>query len=402
LIINIKTYDYDYLIIGGGMAADSAARGIREVDSEGTIGIIGKEENPPYARPPLTKDLWKGEEKVEDIDLNTSEVNIEFHSGKIVTKIDPTQKIVYDDTGDKFSYKKLLISTGGTPKEIPNVKEPGIMYYRTLSDFKKLRKIVDEKSSFGVIGGGFIGSEIAAGIKLYKSNASVSMIFPEYGIGGLIFPEKLSKFLNEYYQEKGINVLSGELVTRITKQKKTYLIETKSGKKLEFDAIVAGLGINPNLDVVKGTNLKVDDGIVVNQHLQTSDDDIFAAGDVVRYYVSALDSYVRVEHEDNAINMGYAAGQNMVGEENVYDQLSYFYSDLFDYGYEAVGMLNSKLKTTEVWKTPFEEGIVYYLQDDKVKGILLWNVWEKVDEARLIISDGKKLSPENLKGLIEF
>jgi 3-phenylpropionate/trans-cinnamate dioxygenase ferredoxin reductase subunit len=402
LIINIKTYNYDYLIIGGGMAADSAARGIREADSEGTIGIIGKEDNPPYARPPLSKTLWKGEEKIADIDLKTSEIDVEFHLGKKVTKIDPAMKMVYDEKGNEFRYKKLLITTGGTPKEIPNVTEPGIIYFRTLSDYKKLHEIVDKKNSFGVVGGGFIGSEIAAGIKTYKPEAKVSIIFPEKGIGGLIFPEKLSNFLNDYYQEKGINVLAGELVTHITKKERTYLTEIKSGKKLEFDAIVAGLGITPNVGLLKGTNIKIDNGIIVNKYLQTSDENIFAAGDVVRYRVTALDSYVRVEHEDNAINMGYAAGQNMAGQATIYDNLSYFYSDLFDYGYEAVGVLDSRLKTKEVWKEPFEEGIVYYTQDNKVKGILLWNVWEKIDEARMIISDGKKLSLEDLESLIEF
>ena len=179
-------------------------------------------------------------------------------------------------------------------------------------------------------------------------------------------------------------------------------METKNGKKLEFDAIVAGLGINPNIKLAKEMNLEVDDGIVVNKFLQTSNKDIYAAGDAVRYYVPSLDTKVRVEHEDNAIYMGWTAGQNMAGQENEYYRLSYFYSDLFDYGYEAVGLLDPKLKVEEVWKEPFEEGILYYMKDNKVKGVLLWNVWEKVEEARILISDGKEISPAELEKLIEF
>ena len=384
------------------MAADSAVQAIREIDSEGTIGIISKDTSEPYARPPLSKDLWKGDEEVDDIYLGTAELDVKFHLNQTVSKIDPVNKKVNAENGDEYSYEKLLIATGGTPKEIPNVKVPGIIYYRSLTDFEMLREMVDKKNSFGVIGGGFIGSEIAAGIKMYKPEVEVSIIFPEYGIGGLIFPEKLSKFLNEYYEEKGINVLSGDLVSGVTKQGEKFIVETKNGKKLEFDAIVAGLGINPNTKLAKDVNLEVDDGIVVNKHLQTSDKNIYAAGDVVRYYVPALDAKVRVEHEDNAINMGWTAGQNMAGQENEYHLLSYFYSDLFDYGYEAVGLLDSRLKIEEVWKEPFEEGILYYLKDNKVKGVLFWNVWDKVDEARLIISEGKKISLEKFQKLIEF
>jgi NADPH-dependent 2,4-dienoyl-CoA reductase/sulfur reductase-like enzyme len=384
------------------MAADSAAQAIREIDSEGTIGIISKENSEPYARPPLSKDLWKGEEELDDIYLGTAEVDVEFHLNQTVSKIDPDKKKAFVENGDEYSYEKLLIATGGTPKEIPNIKVPGIIYYRSLADFETLRKKVNEKNSFGVIGGGFIGSEIAAGIKIYKPGAEITIIFPEYGIGGLIFPEKLSKFLNEYYQEKGINVLSGEFVSRVEKQGEKYIVETKNGKKMEFDAVIAGLGINPNTKLAKEMNLEVDDGIVVNKYLQTRDKNIYAAGDVVRYYVPALDTKIRVEHEDNAINMGWTAGQNMTGQENEYHLLSYFYSDLFDYGYEAVGLLDSRLKIEEVWKEPFEEGILYYLKDDKVKGVLFWNVWDKVDEAKIIISEGNKVSREKLHKLIEF
>ena len=384
------------------MAADSAVQAIREIDSESSIGIISKDTSEPYARPPLSKDLWKGDEEVDEIYLGTSEFDVKFHLNQTVSKIDPINKKVQVENGDEYSYEKLLIATGGTPKEIPNVKVPGIIYYRSLADFKKLHEIVDKKVSFGVVGGGFIGSEIAAGIKMYKPEAEISIIFPEYGIGGLIFPEKLSKFLNEYYEEKGINVLSGDLVSRVSKQGEKYFVETKNGKKLEFDAVIAGLGINPNTKLAKDMNLEVDDGIVVNKFLQTSNKDIYAAGDVVRYYVPSLDAKIRVEHEDNAIYMGWTAGQNMVGQENEYYRLSYFYSDLFDYGYEAVGSLDSRLKVEEVWKEPFEEGILYYLKDDKVRGVLFWNVWDKVDEARMIISNGKKISVENLRNLIEF
>jgi len=384
------------------MTADAAIQSIREIDYKGTIGLISNEEYPPYARPPLSKTLWTGEDEIEDIDLETSNLNLEMHLNQTVIKIDPVNKKVYDNNSNEYIYQKLLIATGGTPKKLPNIDEKGIIYYRTLSDYKKLRDIVDKNNKFGVIGGGFIGSEIAAGIKMYKPESKVSMIFPENGIGGLTFPEKLSKYLNTYYQEKGVEVFSGELVTNISKDNKEYLVETKSGKKFKFDAIIAGLGIKLNIELLKDTDIAVNDGIIVNEYLRTNVKDVYAAGDVARYYTTTLNKSLRVEHEDNALNMGNIVGQNMAGQNTIYEQLSYFYSDLFDLGYEAVGILDSKLETVESWKEPFEEGIVYYLEDGKVVGVLFWNVWDKVDEARELISEKEVLPPEDLKIKIQF
>jgi 3-phenylpropionate/trans-cinnamate dioxygenase ferredoxin reductase subunit len=398
----MTNYNYNYLIIGGGMAADAAAHSIREGDPDGSIGLISKENDPPYARPPLSKSLWKGEDSIEDIDLGTKESNIEMHLNRTVTKIDRSNKSVIDNQGEVYKYDKLLIATGGTPKRLPNIEEPDVIYYRSLSDYKKLKTLVDKSKTFGVLGGGFIGSEIAAAIKMYKPKADITMIFLESGIGGLIFPKTLSDYLNDYYQENGVKVLAGEMVVNITKQGKQYLVETKSGKKLKFDIVIAGLGIRPNLDLAKEANLKVEDGIVVNEYLQTTDPNIYAAGDVAVYHNPTLDKDIRVEHEDNALMMGEIAGQNMTGDEIPFDHLSLFYSDLFELGYEAVGILNSKLETVEDFDESLEEGIVYYLKEARVQGVLLWNVWEKVDEARKLIAELGPFSTDDLKGRIDF
>ncbi|MFX0018956.1 MAG: NAD(P)/FAD-dependent oxidoreductase [Candidatus Hermodarchaeota archaeon] len=394
-------YNYYYLIIGGGMTADSAVHSIRGVDPKRTIGLITNEGDPPYARPPLSKSIWRGEETLDDIDLETKEVDLKMHLGRMVKKIDRPNKKVIDDQGNVYKYEKLLIATGGTPKKLPNIEESGIIYYRTLSDYKKLKTLVDKNKTFGVLGGGFIGSEIAAAIKFYNPKADVTMIFPEIGIGGLIFPESLSKYLNDYYQKKGIKILKDEMVLNVVKQGKIFLVETKSGKKLRFDTIVAGLGIKPNIDLAKAADLKIEDGIVVNEYLQTTDPDIYAAGDVAFYYNPALDKHIRVEHEDNALMMGEIAGQNMAGKKISFDHLSLFYSDLFDLGYEAVGILNSKLKIVEDFDESLEQGVVYYLKEDRVQGVLLWNVWEKVDEARKLIAEAGPFSAGDLKSRIQ-
>jgi 3-phenylpropionate/trans-cinnamate dioxygenase ferredoxin reductase subunit len=401
-VLNEKmtNYNYKYLIIGGGMAAASATFGIRELDKDGTIGLISKEEYPPYARPPLSKALWKGEESLEDIDLETEELGIKMHLGRTVIKIDAINNKVYDNEDNEYSYLKLLIATGGTPKKLPGVDEPGIIYYRTLSDYKKLKEEVDKNNTFGVIGGGFIGSEIAAAIKIYKPKAEVTMIFMEDGIGKQVFPKRLSNFVNEYYEEKGVKVYPGEMVSYLKKEGDLFLVKTKSGKEFKFDTLVAGLGIKPDLELAKEADLTIKDGIVVDRYLKTENIDIFAAGDVVYYHNDILKEDLRVEHEDNAWSMGEIAGKNMTGDELVYDHLPYFYSDLFDYGYEAVGEINSNLDMVEDWKEPYEEGVIYYLQKGKVKGVLLWNVWEKVEAATKLIKEQGPFTKEDLKGRI--
>jgi len=394
-------YNYKYLIIGGGMTADAAAHKIREVDTEGSICLISKDEYPPYARPPLSKSLWKGEEELEDIDLETETANLEMRLARSVVRIDPSNKKVIDDQGDQYGYIKLLIATGGIPKKMPKTEGEDIIYYRTKEDYLKLKMLVDENKKFGVIGGGFIGSEIAAAIKIYKPGAEVTMIFPETGICALIFPKELSNYINKYYREKGIEVLSGDLVESIKKNNKECVVKTKNRKNLTFDALIAGLGIQPNIDLAKNAGLKVDNGIIVNKFLQTSVADIYAAGDVASYYNPVLDKFIRVEHEDNALMMGEIVGNNMAGEETPYEHLSLFYSDLFDLGYEAVGELNSKLEIVEDWFDPNKEGVIYYLEKKRVKGVLLWNVWDKVDDAREIIAEKGPFSSKNLKGRIQ-
>ena len=394
-------YDFKYVIIGGGMTADAAVHKIRELDAEGSICLLSKEIYPPYARPPLTKALWKGEEELEDIDLETESANIEMHLACSIVRIDPSSKKVVDDNGDEYGYTKLLLATGGTPKKIPKVEGEGIIYYRTKEDFLKLKKLVDENTRFGVIGGGFIGSEIAAAIKIYNPDTEVTMIFPETGICALIFPRELSNYLNEYYREKGIEVLNGDLVENIKRTNSEYIVETKNKRKLTFDVIIAGLGIQPNTDLAKNAGLKVDNGIIVNKFLQTSITDIYAAGDSASYYSPALDKFIRVEHEDNALMMGEIAGANMAGEQTPYEHLSLFYSDLFDLGYEAVGELSSNLEIVEDWFDPNNEGVIYYLEKKRVRGVLLWNVWEKAEDAREIIEEKGPFSSTNLKGRIQ-
>ena len=391
--------NYTYLIVGGGMTADAAVQGIREVDNRGSVGVLSADAHPPYDRPPLTKGLWKGK-PVDSIWRHTEHRGVTLHLGRTARSLDVPNRRVTDDEGTVYGYDKLLLATGGTPRRLPFGGEQ-IVYYRTFDDYERLRAQATTGQQFFVIGGGFIGSELAAALAM--NGKKVSMAFPDAAIGARMFPPDLAAFLNDYYRQKGVDVLPGQRV---------YALETRGGRAVVksrdataqgeretvVDGVVAGIGIEPNVELARAAGLQVDDGIRVDASLRTSQPDVYAAGDVARFHNPALDRWLRVEHEDNANTMGRLAGQSMAGRSVTYDHLPFFYSDLFDLGYEALGEVDSRLQTVADWKQPFREGVVYYLRDARVRGVLLWNVWEQVDAARKLIAEPGPVRAESLKG----
>jgi 3-phenylpropionate/trans-cinnamate dioxygenase ferredoxin reductase subunit len=385
---------YDYLIIGGGMTADAAARGIRELDTKHTIGIISADPHPPYNRPPLTKALWKGD-AAETVWRHTDDTGAKLHLNRRVVRLDTGMKRVTDDQGDAYGYQRLLLATGGEPRRLPNTPA-GVIYFRTLDDYRQARLLVDHSARFVVLGGGFIGAEIAAALRM--QDRDVTMIVPEQGVGARVFPADLAKFVADYYREKGVTVHLGDSVDRIEPRAGRFVVHAKTAGQVESDAVIAGLGIVPNVDLATQADLVVEDGIVVDDRLRTNRPEIFAAGDVARFHNPALGKRIRVEHEDNANTMGRIAGQNMAGADHAYDHLPFFYSDLFDLGYEAVGEVDSRHQTVSDWKEEFREGVVYYLDAGRVRGVLLWNTWGQVDAARALIAQHGPFRPDELKG----
>ena len=386
--------DYRYLIIGGGMTAAAAADGIREVDSTGTIGLISAEPDAPYNRPPLSKALWKGE-PLETIWRKTENKRVEMHLCHIVKEIVPTQKRVVDDEEKVFTYEKLLLATGGKPRRLP-FGDGQIIYFRTLSDYRRLRALTETGRRFAVIGGGFIGSEIAAALAL--NGKEVVMIFPGKDIGDRLFPRALAEFVSSFYRNKGVELLAGEKIIGLEARGNQRVLKTSTDREIVADCVVAGVGIEPNVELAQSVGLKMENGIVVDEFLRTSHPDIHAAGDVAAFYNPALEKRIRVEHEDNANSMGRLAGRNMAGKSEPYDHLPFFYSDMFDLGYEAVGEVDSRLETFADWKRPNEEGVIYYLESGRVRGVLLWNVWEQVEAARQLIAEPGPFKVEDLEG----
>jgi 3-phenylpropionate/trans-cinnamate dioxygenase ferredoxin reductase subunit len=384
---------YKYLIIGGGMTGDAAAHGIRSVDSDGSIGLIGAEPDRPYNRPPLTKGLWKGD--ALDSIWRKAPDGVSSHFGVRIVSVDPGKKQATDAKGGSYSWEKLLLATGGVPRT-PFGESDGIIYYRTLADYRRLRADTEKGERFAIVGGGFIGSEIAAALAM--NHKRVTMVLRGKEIGEHLFPPALAHFISEQYRQKGVELLIGKEVSQIEQRGKQFGVKLKTGEDIPVDAVVAGAGIEPNVELARKAGLTIENGIVVDELLRTSNQDIYAAGDVASFFNPALGKRIRVEHEDNANTMGKAAGQNMAGTGESYRHLPFFYSDLFEFGYEAVGELDSRLETFADWKQPNKEGVVYYLRDGRVRGVLLWNVWGKVDVARELIAKPGPFNAENLKG----
>ncbi|MBA2079389.1 FAD-dependent oxidoreductase [Rhodanobacter sp. PCA2] len=387
---------HDYLIVGAGMAADAAAKAIRELDATADIGMVGEEAVPPYQRPPLSKALWKGDKHVADIDLGTAAAGVKLHAERRIVALDPAAHVARDGQGDSYRYRRLLLATGATPRRLPFDGGDRVIHYRTEHDYETLRGFAQPGAIIAVIGGGFIGAELAA--SLSSVGCKVCMLFPGAHIGAGRYPDDLARFLDGYYRQHGVEVRSGVRVTVGGPTDGGVELSLSDGSVLRVEAAVAGLGVTPNSALAEQAGIKVDDGIVVDAQLRTSVPDIWAAGDVANFHNPALDRRLRVEHEDAAIGMGRHAGRAMAGVADAYDTLPFFYSDLFDLGYEAVGLLDARLQVVEDWREPYREGVVYYLERDRVRGVLLWNTWDQVDAARALVAAPGPFDAASLKG----
>ena len=388
-------HSFDYLILGAGMAGSAAAKGIRSRDAKGTIALLGAEPHPPYARPPLSKDLWTHKKTSGQIWRDIEGLHATLFPGRHTTAIDAQTKTVHDDHGDHFRYGKLLLATGGTPRRIAGLDGDRVIYYRTLDDYHALRDALHPGMRVAVIGGGFIGSELAAALAM--NGAHVTLLIDGDFIGERVYPRALAGFVTDYFREQGVAIRARARVAGGSVTDEGVTLQLENGNGVETEWVVAGLGITPNVQLAQAAGLKVDNGVVVDEQLRAASD-IWVAGDAANYPDAALKERRRVEHEDAALTMGEHAGANMAGANAPYTHLPYFYSDLFDLGYEAVGELDARLQTFEDWKKPYREGVVYYLRDGRVRGVLLWNVWEKKDAARELIAQRAPFAEKDLRG----
>ncbi|PKH37562.1 Pyridine nucleotide-disulphide oxidoreductase [Nocardioides alpinus] len=397
---------YDYVIVGGGVAAASAVKGIRSGDAGGTIAVIGSEPDKPVYRPALSKDLWlkddatlEGNSLAGDLD---DDDRVDLVVDTTVTQVDPDAHAVRLADGTEVTYGKLLLATGAEPRTLAVDPGPRVVYYRTAADYERLRALVGPDSHVVVVGGGYIGSEIASA--LVQNDVAVTLVLDLQDVQEQMFPRALAASLTKSFADRGVTVVHGSVASG-DDTGEGIRIRLEDGTEITGDAAVIGVGVLPRTGLAEAAGLDVDNGIVVDEHLRTSATDVYAAGDVASY-PDVLLGRRRVEHVDHAEKSGEAAGKAMAGSDDPYDYTPFFWSDILDAGYEAIGETRSDLEMVEDWKDgQIGTGVVYYLKAGQVRGVLLWNVWDSVDQSRdLIAETGNKpvSDPESLRGRIAF
>ncbi|KAL1920709.1 uncharacterized protein VTP21DRAFT_1086 [Calcarisporiella thermophila] len=488
---------YQYVLVGGGTASFSAMQAIREKDPHADILIIGSESISPYMRPPLSKEFWFSEDpdvaqtlkfkdwngternalyqtddEYDHVNPETLEVSAESKKvrllrGVAVTDLDVEGQILRLANGKTIRYGKVLLATGGTPKSLPvleNVAEGAtslVTTYRSVDDFRRVDKIAKDGKHVVVIGGGFLGSELAVALahRMKKENGSVTQIFPEDGNMAMVFPRYLIKWTTSKVENEGVQIKRQNTISsaQLTNDGKVQL-SLSSGEEIVADHVIVAVGIDPATELARKAGLEIDEtrgGVIVNAELEARTN-VYCAGDMTSYHDIALGRR-RVEHHDHAVLSGRAAGENMVGPSRAYKHQSMFWSDLGPHiGYEAVGVVDSSLKTVSVWAkagshdTPKEatqqpdnirtmdpksmkeseadetatqkqetaknlqsegstapvnnesygKGVVFYLRDNKIVGVLMWNVFNKVPEARKVLKG--QYSIEHINDLVKW
>ncbi|KAL6099000.1 aifm1 [Pungitius sinensis] len=462
-----------YLLIGGGTASFAAARSIRARDPGARVLIVTDEQVPPYMRPPLSKELWFSDdpsvtETLRFKQWNGKERSIYFQppsfyinaeelqsaenggvavlTGKKVVHMDVRGNKIKLDDDTEISYDKCLIATGGVPRNLQVIERAGeevmkrTTLFRKVEDFKSLDKVSRNVKSITIIGGGFLGSELACalGRRSTESDLEVIQMYPEKGNMGKVLPEYLSNWTTEKVKKEGVKIISEALVKSVVSKDDKLEIQLKDGRLVKTDHIVAAVGLEPNVDLAKSAGLEVDSdfgGFRVNAELQARSN-IWVAGDAACFYDIRLGRR-RVEHHDHAVVSGRLAGENMTGANKPYWHQSMFWSDLGpDVGYEAIGIVDSSLPTVGVFakatakdtpkaateesgtgirsesetehtasspvasstpsptgvqhKDEYGKGVIFYLRDKVVVGIILWNVFNRMPIARKIIKDGEE------------
>lgn len=378
---------YDYLIVGGGQVSDDAARAIHDLDAGGSIGILSSDVDEPYTRPALSKKLWIDDEFDESqVPLGTAaDTGADVKTRTTVTAVDREKKQVTLEDGGTVGYGKLLLATGAEPGTLEGPDDERVIAFRTFEDYRRLRKLARPDARAVVVGGGYIGAEIACALATVGVS-DVTLVFPEKRLGAAQFPPEIVERYEALFTDGGVRLMPGRSAERVEGATGEDLaVVLDDGTRLAADVVVVGLGASPRLELAEQTGLEVDDqGVVVDEHLVTSDPSIWAAGDIISY-PDAILGRRRIEHIDHASASGDAAGRSMAGEAT-YDHTPYFYSMVFGTRWEAVGTLDPSLETLVV-DLDDERTVVYYLDDSRPVGVLLWLVEDATDQARQVLRD---------------
>jgi NADPH-dependent 2,4-dienoyl-CoA reductase/sulfur reductase-like enzyme len=330
--------DYRTVVLGGGMVAGYAAKELAESGLKpGELGIVSADNALPYERPPLSKSFLAGKDNEQSVLINTEsfyrEHGIGIHLNCEIDRIDLAGKRLVEHGGQEFRFDKLILATGARPRtlNVPGADRENVLYLRSMSDSARLRDALKNVKKVVVIGGGFIGMEVAS--QSAQQGRDTTMVFPDDRVWKNFFTPEMSQFFQKYYENHGVRFAAGAKAEGIDARQ----VSLSSGKKLDADLIVAGIGVTPVTELAEAMGLTVDNGIRVDEFLQTSAANVYAAGDVANYHDVIFKKRRRVEHWDNAVKQGQYIARYLSGQPEPFKNIPYFFSDVFDLSYEFWG-----------------------------------------------------------------
>ena len=353
-----------YVIIGGGLAATAAIDAIRRRDKTGRLVLIGTEIHLPYDRVPLSKDYLLGRMEREDVFLRRPRFyqrhRVEQFLGQSVTAVDVGTRTVTLDDGSEVGFEKLLLATGGRPRRlsITGADLDGIYYLRTLEDSDALRAAMANARRAVVVGGGFIGCEVATAFA--QSGLQTTLIEVTLAPLSLVLDAETSAFITSFLSQQGVTLRIDTAAAQfVGAQGRVERVVTNGGEDIEADVVVIGVGIAPNTELAAAAGLNVDNGVVVNEYLEAADA-IYAAGDIARYYSPTLGRHLRVEHYDVALQHGRTAGANMAGAHLAYTELPYFFSHMGALHIDVIGDMSVRQQCVRRGPLSLEPGFAQF------------------------------------------
>ena len=385
------THDQTFVIVGASLAGAKAAEELRAEGFDGRVVLVGAEAERPYERPPLSKEYLRGEAVRDNVYVHEAgfyaDQDIELRLGRTAVSLNAwTAELVLDD-GERLRYDRLLLATGSEPRRlaVPGGELDGLLYLRSVEDSDALRERLTAGSSVVVVGAGWIGCEVAASAR--QRGADVTVVEPSSVPLERVLGAEVGAIYRDIHADHGVRMLSGTGVEAFEGETAVERVRTSDGRTLDCDLVVVGVGVQPRSGLAAAAGIAVENGILVDQHLQTSAAGVFAAGDVANAHHPFYDERIRVEHWANALHQGPVAARAMLDRDDVYDRLPYFFSDQYDVGMEYAGFARSWDRVVFRGDPAAREFIAFWLAGDRVVAGMNVNVWDVTDPIQRLIRD---------------
>jgi 3-phenylpropionate/trans-cinnamate dioxygenase ferredoxin reductase subunit len=386
-------------VIGASVAGAKAAEAARDSGYDGRIVLIGDEAGPPYERPPLSKSVLRAEADPASTRIHPEgfyeDHDIDLVTDRVVALDAATRRVELSD-GDTVPFDAAVLTTGAEPRRlaVPGADLRGVRYLRTVDDSMRLGEAIRASSRVAVVGAGWIGSEVAASAR--EMGADVVLIAPSHVPLGHVLGDEIGEVFRRLHADHGVRLRLGVGVEELHGATAVEEVVLTDGTTEPADLVVAGVGVAPRIDLAAGAGLAVDNGIVVDQHLETNLPAVYAAGDVANAWHPHYGRHLRVEHWANALNQGTTAGRNVAGWREVYDRLPYFFSDQYDLGMEYVGLGASGDDLVVRGDLGAREFIAFWHRDGVVSAAMNVNVWDVVDDLKPIVAAERRVEPDRL------